>query len=435
MEFIAISALVFIFINIWVGVYGFTEFITADPLRLLTKASAIRCDVADLLHTCYACIAVIIGEAFGIIGCLLLLFWVIYRLPLKTKTKSVDIPHDKSVVESVQSSGVNSRNVAREVRIQRIAQALENYCDTNRIQLAVSTYDSAFVLPRPDEQEAGFELATCYWTDRDEASQHTSNWLTDQNLSDETEVNVIVSSKSRRHVASYQHAIQVMCCLSGILILLSLPYYVLFLTIKVAQGTLPLLEHQYNDTLNENGTNREDMRLTGLQHFAAMYNCQTFSKNLRCLRQTNGSNCGHELQVNDMRIEMKHCFKIVEQWLFRRQSTTAFRISLLSGMYAAGLGFLIRKLVLRAVSTGTQTYPRTEWWRGAGDIGLSDVGLQCNMAREYGLPSATQRMLIGRRRLYGDVHIGTSVVRKGWCSERLFQSQELSSLVGTFHVP
>ncbi|TGZ71477.1 hypothetical protein CRM22_002603 [Opisthorchis felineus] len=432
MEFIAISALVFIFINICVGVYGFTEFITAGPLKLLTKASTIRCYVADLLHTCYACIAVIIGEAFGIISCLLLLFWIIYRLPLKAKNKSVDIPHDKTAVESVQSNGVNSRSFAREVRI---AQALENYCDTNRIQLAVSTYDSAFVLPRPGEQESGFELATCYWIDRDEMTQHTSHWPTNQKLSDETEVKVIVSSKSRRHVASYQHAIQVMCCLSGILILLSLPYYVLFLTIKVAQGTIPLLEHQYNDTLNENGTSREEMRLVGMQYFAEMYNCQTFSKILQCLRQTNGSNCGHELQVDDIKIEMKHCFQTVEQWLLRRQSITAFRISLLSGMYATGLGFLIRKLVLRAVSTGTQTYPRTEWWRGAGDIGLSDVGLQCNIAREHAVPSVTHRMLIGRRRLYGGAHIGTFVLRKASYSERLFQSQEPSSLVGSFHIP
>ncbi|KAF6773924.1 hypothetical protein AHF37_06250 [Paragonimus kellicotti] len=144
MELIAIGALLFIFINVCLGIFCFADFLTANELRAVVHETLSEVFFIELIHANRACLTVLVGESVGIGTCMILLIWIIYRVPLKERLQPIDIPHDHTTPmmgedTSVWSSAypIDRRNIQRifgRLRFQRLAEALETYSQKLKTQ-------------------------------------------------------------------------------------------------------------------------------------------------------------------------------------------------------------------------------------------------------------------------------------------------------------
>ncbi|THD26477.1 hypothetical protein D915_002731 [Fasciola hepatica] len=231
--------------------------------------------------------------------------------------------------------------------------------------------------------EGGVESATCQWKDPDSVLLPSENEqaCTSRSMNMRTtEVHMIQSISSRHWSASYSHTIQLLCVYGLVFLCLVVPHCVLQIALDILQQNLPInfiQLSQSRDRLNlDNFSYTTDEDHDIWYTLRDSFGCQTSENSSYCFPSRertsldpydlihlcaesihNTENSGHPIPL---------CSQVVYDWIKGIKWHSSLRLTLFILSYTICISLIVRTVAWPVISSSCQTFPRSNWWKGAG---------------------------------------------------------------------
>ncbi|VDP87550.1 unnamed protein product [Echinostoma caproni] len=427
MDLGGLSGLLFIFINLCLAIFYLTQLIISNKANRVLKNRWMRQHFLDLVNVRSGLLGALIGESFTLAILLILLWWVVHRFGVREKYRLLHIRHlaeDSSSNRFVDNSNTSRLNMLGTVRnsryLQRLAQVLETYGLSFRRQLRLASEPQRMEMQNvsdtrrqnqaapADERsrssrlqttgdsemetetllhdfgiEGGVESATCQWKDPDSVLAHPGDGYASSSQMPNmrtSEIHVIQSIPTRRWSATYSHTVCLLCVYGLIFLSLVVPHCILQIALNVLQQNLAvnfvrLSQSHTKWALNE-FVNKTDEDYDIWYTLRDSFGCHTEGNNSYCFQTKEETHldeyalvhlCAESMRVPDTFEEsLPACSPIVYDWIERHKWHSTIRLTVFILSYTICVSLIIRTVTWPIASSTCQTYPRVDWWKGAG---------------------------------------------------------------------